>query len=157
MTAARRRAALLTSGFVVALLAGVPAVGATRTVTMRDSAYQPATVTVRAGDLVSWANGGQLPHDAVADDGSWSTGLLANSQRAAVRFQRAGTWRYHCSIHAEMRGTVRVVAAGAPMPPTDTVPAGADDAAIGRRVAILLGTLAALGTAWLTVRRLRSA
>jgi plastocyanin len=132
----------------ILLATGLPVVAATHTVTMRDNAYRSTRVEVRVGDRVSWVNGGQAPHDAVANDGSWSIALLTNGESGSVRFSRTGTWRYHCSIHPEMRGTIVVRSAGVTIPPTDTqAPSGIAAAIIG---------LAGIAAAWLTIRRVRS-
>src|SRR5687767_4666496 len=43
-------------------------------VTILDAAYDPAEVTVTAGQAVSWKNGGQQPHTVTAEDGSFDSG-----------------------------------------------------------------------------------
>jgi plastocyanin len=111
------RAASIALLVLAATAVGSPATAADRTVSMRDSRYVPGTVTIRPGDTVTWTNDGVLPHDATGD--GWSTVLLGAGQRDSVRFVRAGTYRYGCTIHAGMRGTV-VVRAGAAVAPPDT-------------------------------------
>jgi LPXTG-motif cell wall-anchored protein len=82
-------------------------------VTIRDFSYGPATVTVNAGDSVTWVNNGPTKHSATAQDGSFDTGLLAKGASASHTFTKAGTFAYVCSIHPFMHGTVKVVAAAA--------------------------------------------
>jgi plastocyanin len=80
-------------------------------VTIRDFAFAPASVTVDVGDTVTWANDGPTPHTATADDGSFDTGLLNAGESGSHTFEQAGTFRYFCQPHPNMRGTVTVRAA----------------------------------------------
>jgi plastocyanin len=65
---------------------------------------------------------------------------LANRPKPMkVRFNRAGRYTYYCNIHPGMKGTVRVVAKGAPIPS-----AKADGARVRAQVAKALATLKAL-------------
>ena len=110
----------IAAGLAIVVLAGAwgTAVAADRRVTMDGNAYHPATVTINAGDTVTWRNDDTAPHDAVGN--GWSTSLLTTGRSDAVTFRRAGRYRYTCSIHPEMRGTVVVRGgAGATVPPTD--------------------------------------
>jgi LPXTG-motif cell wall-anchored protein len=81
-------------------------------VTMKDFSFGPSSVTVNAGEAVTWTNQGPTKHSATADDGSFDTGLLSKGKSASHTFNKAGTFAYVCSIHPNMHGTVRVVAAG---------------------------------------------
>jgi hypothetical protein len=79
---------------------------------MGDFFFSPASVSVAVGDTVTWNNTGQAPHNAVADDGSFKTPDLNNGQSASHTFAEAGTFSYICTIHPEMKGTVRVLSSG---------------------------------------------
>jgi plastocyanin len=83
---------------------------ATKPVAMRDFEFAPATVRVSVGDRVTWVNEGpNEPHNATADDGSFATGDLAVGETASETFDRAGTFRYTCTLHpSQMRGKVVV-------------------------------------------------
>jgi plastocyanin len=83
---------------------------ASASVTMGDLFFSPASVTIAAGDTVTWRNTGQAPHNATADDGSFKTPTLDNGQSASHTFTQAGTFSYICTIHPNMHGTVRVLA-----------------------------------------------
>jgi LPXTG-motif cell wall-anchored protein len=76
---------------------------------MADFFFSPAAVSVAVGDTVTWRNTGQAPHNAVADDGSFKTPDLNSGQSASHRFTAAGTFSYICTIHPQMKGTVRVL------------------------------------------------
>jgi plastocyanin len=81
------------------------------TVTIRDFEFAPSSVTVNAGDTVTWSNEGPTPHSATADDGSFDTGIYGDGQSRSHTFEQAGTFRYFCTPHPQMRGTVTVRAA----------------------------------------------
>ena len=83
---------------------------ASASVTMGDLFFSPASVTIAVGDTVTWRNTGQAPHNATADDGSFETPTLNNGQSASHTFSQAGTFSYICTIHPNMKGTVRVLA-----------------------------------------------
>ena len=135
--AARRLAsAIAATGFV--LVVAPAAIAADTTVTAVDNEFQPATVTIDAGDTVTWVNNGNAPHDATGN--GWRTELLLSGESGSVTFDEAGSYDYICSIHPEMTGTVVVAAAGGsgggggggsdggggvPMPGTDTATAPA--------------------------------
>ena len=76
---------------------------------MGDLFFAPSSVSVAVGDTVTWHNTGQAPHNATADDGSFKTPTLNNGQSASHTFTQAGTFSYTCTIHPNMKGTVRVL------------------------------------------------
>ncbi len=77
-------------------------------VVMRNTAYDPATVTINAGDTVTWVNEDAPKHDVVGDSGEFQSNLLDLGQAYSFTFTQAGTYRYHCSVHSGMKGTVIV-------------------------------------------------
>jgi plastocyanin len=82
---------------------------ASASVTMGDFFFSPGSVSIAVGDTVTWRNTGQAPHNATADDGSFKTPDLNQGQSASHTFTRAGTFSYICTIHPNMKGTVRVL------------------------------------------------
>jgi plastocyanin len=125
----RRRTALLIGSLVASLTLGVGVVlAADRSVTIADFAFSPGTVTITAGDRVTWTNEDAVEHTATGD--GWDTGLLAQGGSGSIRFDRAGTYAYICTPHPSMTGTVVVQARASggggstvTPPPGDTVPA----------------------------------
>ncbi len=72
-------------------------------------AYQRSPVTVQAGQSVTWTwqdQGNQ--HSVSADDGSFESCLQNTGSTFTTTFAEAGTYPYHCSIHAQMKGVVTV-------------------------------------------------
>ncbi len=97
-------------------LAGVlalpPSVGAARTVTvvLKDVDFKPSTVRIRRGDSVRWVwRDGSTPHNVRSRGARRFKGSGTRTQgRHTVRFRRAGTYRYVCTIHIGMDGRVVV-------------------------------------------------
>jgi plastocyanin len=89
--------------------APVAASGGT-TVTMADFSYSPASITVNVGDTVTWTNSGpDEPHTATGD--GFDTGEVAVGSSASATFSQVGNFPYVCTLHANMTGTVKVLAA----------------------------------------------
>src|SRR5581483_5866904 len=55
-------------------------------VSIIDFAFQPAALTINAGDTVTWANNGSVPHTTTSLDGLWDSGLLNPGQTFSVPF-----------------------------------------------------------------------
>lgn len=85
------------------------AAGAT-VVFIKQFAYVPATVHVRAGQSVVWVNceTDGTPHTASADDASFNSGLLNRNDVFVRAFPAAESSPYHCDLHPFMKATVIV-------------------------------------------------
>jgi len=77
-------------------------------VTILDSGYDPAEIMIKAGEAVSWKNGGQHEHTVTADDGSFDSGAVKPGLEWSYPFKKAGTFAYKCSKDPGMKGTVKV-------------------------------------------------
>lgn len=92
------------------------ALGATSAVTIQNFAFAPNSVTITAGDSVTWTNHDAASHSAKFPDRA--TAVLAQGMSATLQFTVAGTFPYICGIHGTaMQGTI-VVRAAATVPPT---------------------------------------
>lgn len=109
------RTAALAGLALVAALAGasqaagvVPRSGAT--VVLRDIAFRKAVVRVQPGQRVTWTwNDRGVTHNIHSVGRPRFPGATARrSGSYAVRFARAGTYRYTCTLHPGMNGTVVV-------------------------------------------------
>jgi plastocyanin len=129
--------AVVAATVVLTAFAG-PALAVDKFVTMHASEFLPRTVTINAGDKVTWVNDDDVAHDAVGN--GWSTSILQQYDQDSVRFNRAGTYRYICSIHPTMKGTVVVRGSGGVTPDTAT-----DSRDLGRDGSDLASLLAWLG------------
>jgi plastocyanin len=82
--------------------------GPTATIEIRDFAYTPGTLTIAVGTTVVWRNRDSEPHTVRGADESVRSGALDQDESYSVRFDRPGTYRYGCSIHPQMAGTIVV-------------------------------------------------
>ena len=155
MARMRRWMTAATTVALAAWLVASPAHAADSGVAIAGFAFDPATVTIQVGDVVTWTNQDSVAHTATADDGSFDTGQLANGAFETVTFDTAGTFAYVCSIHAQMTGTIVVEGASTggggsetTPAPTDAVGAEADEGAwLGITLALaLLGIVMLVGT-----------
>jgi plastocyanin len=75
-------------------------------VVIRDLAFDPETLTVGAGDTVTWRwDDGAIDHDVVGD-GFRSDVMSEGTFRH--QFEEPGTFEYECSLHPNMTGTIEV-------------------------------------------------
>jgi plastocyanin len=84
-----------------------PGSPAAATVEIKNYAFNPSTITIRAGQTVQWNfddNG--IAHNVIGDDGLETADLTSGTYRHT--FTHAGTFNYHCSLHAAMLGVVVV-------------------------------------------------
>jgi plastocyanin len=83
--------------------------GGGSTVGIANFAFSPASITVKAGTKVTVSNHDTTAHTATADDGkSFSTGNIDPNASATFTLPKAGTFKFHCSIHPFMHGTIVV-------------------------------------------------
>jgi plastocyanin len=78
------------------------------TVMIVDFAFQPNTVSIKAGDTVVWTNQGPSQHTVTADNGSFDSSVLSPGQTFSHQFTALGTYSYHCAIHPFMHGQIQV-------------------------------------------------
>ena len=102
----RRLLLLLT--LVIGLTAAPPSLAATG-VSITSTGFRPAGVAVVADDTVTWTNNDTARHQIVANDGSFSSPVLAAGQSFTRVFKTGGTFVYRDGIHSGLRGTVGVI------------------------------------------------
>jgi plastocyanin len=67
--------------------------------------FRPQRVTISRGTRVRWINRDNVSHTTTGS--SWDE-TLSPGERFSRRFRRAGTFRYQCTIHFGMTGTIVV-------------------------------------------------
>jgi plastocyanin len=78
-------------------------------VVMQGIKFDPASVTVSAGDTVTWTNEDSVGHDVTGDGfKSGDPGGLQNGDTFEHTFDKAGTFDYVCTVHPGMEGSVKV-------------------------------------------------
>ena len=75
-------------------------------VMIRDGQPSPTQVTLSRGSSVTWFNRDATAHAWVGS--GWASGTLAAGAQYTRRFDRAGTYRYHCQLHAGEGGAITV-------------------------------------------------
>ncbi|MET3381243.1 MULTISPECIES: plastocyanin/azurin family copper-binding protein [Variovorax] len=83
--------------------------GSSSHVTIRNFAFEPAQITVKAGQRVSWQNDDGAPHGVVFKDGGTGIDLLLPGKTFARTFDKPGTYDYVCSVHPYMTARVTVI------------------------------------------------
>jgi plastocyanin len=78
------------------------------TVVMMNTAFSPANLTVAKGTTVTWKNNDGFDHTSTSNTGVWDTGTIAGGASKTTNFPDAGTFDYHCAIHAGMTGKITV-------------------------------------------------
>jgi plastocyanin len=77
-------------------------------VTIKDFAFNPATITVATGTTVTWTNEDSVTHTVTSDTGVFDSGDIHQGADFSYTFNTAGDYGYHCSIHTYMKGHVIV-------------------------------------------------
>jgi plastocyanin len=68
----------------------------------------PKTLTVAVGTSVRWTNSDDIPHTVVSEDRTFKSKVMDTDEHFTFTFSKAGTYKYFCSIHPHMTGTVIV-------------------------------------------------
>jgi plastocyanin len=80
-------------------------------VAIQNFSFTPQTLTVKAGDTVTWTNNDSAVHNVTSTDGPgtgaattglFSSGSMNAGQSYSYTFAKAGTYYYECTIHAAM-------------------------------------------------------
>jgi len=163
----RASCALLTSAMLLSAMTHADAANWTVDVGGAQLAFSPTTLTITAGDRVTFVNQGGF-HNVAADDGSFRCAKSCSGSggdpdsvlwSSTVTLASPGTFGYHCEVHGAagqgMFGTITVLAA----PPLQPPPQAAIDNVPNGSVAfyLLLGAALILGAALSWRRRSRSA
>jgi plastocyanin len=78
------------------------------TVKIVDFAFKPKVLEIAKGTKVKWVNKGAVGHTTTSNTGVWDSGTLAAGDTFSRTFKKAGTFKYHCSIHSSMTGKIVV-------------------------------------------------
>lgn len=72
--------------------------------------FSPAQITVVPGTKVIWTNRDDIPHTVVdsANPRAFKSTALDTDDIYSFVFTKPGTYRYFCSLHPHMQGTVVV-------------------------------------------------
>jgi plastocyanin len=76
-------------------------------VTIDNFTFSPAEVKAKVGDTVTWTNHDDIPHTVVAA-GKYRSKTMDTDGTFSFTFTSAGDYKYFCSLHPHMTGTVKV-------------------------------------------------
>ncbi len=79
----------------------------THTIVMHATAFAPLALTVQRGDTVIWVNKDPFPHTATAK-GAFDSKSIAAGAAWKYKARKAGEYKYLCTFHPNMVGTLRV-------------------------------------------------
>jgi plastocyanin len=107
---------LVVASFYAISAAPAPAAPAAADTTIKISEFlfSPISMTVAAGTTVHWKNLDAEPHTVRGVDNNFRSDPLDQNDSFAFKFDQPGTYRYVCSIHPQMLGTIIVKSAAAP-------------------------------------------
>ena len=77
-------------------------------VSIKDFEFAPAAISAKVGDVIGFTNDGEKSHTATLDEGDCGTEILPAGGAGGLTFSKAGTYAYHCAVHASMTGTIEI-------------------------------------------------
>lgn len=100
---------------------------ATNNVSVVDNAFMPSSVTINVNDTVlwTWAAANINMHSSTGPGSTplWDSGIHGNGFTFSFTYTTAGSYAYHCNVHATQLGNVTVQAPNQPPRVGLTVPA----------------------------------
>jgi plastocyanin len=106
MNLRRYQSQLIAAGMAMMCTAAQGA--APNSIEVKDFMFAPMTLTVNAGEKVTWVNKDDEPHTVVSDAGLFRSAAMDTNESFSFKFDKPGTYRFTCSIHPRMVGTVIV-------------------------------------------------
>ena len=71
--------------------------------------FSPSTMTIKAGDSITWTNMDTVAHTVTSDSGNeLDSPRFGKGQTYTYTFNTPGTYNYHCTPHPSMKGTIIV-------------------------------------------------
>ena len=72
---------------------------------IKDFAFNPKDIAIKAGTEVEWANQDSVIHDVTTE---FFDHDINPGESFSYTFAEAGVYEYHCDIHPQMTGTITV-------------------------------------------------
>ena len=107
------RKLMLLAGAIVLLIAPASAPAKTVTMDISKAGFVPATVTIQAGDTVSWTNKDTANHQVVCATCPFTSAVLAPNATATFTFTKVGKFGLVDPLNKNKKATVTVAAAPA--------------------------------------------
>lgn len=102
---------------------GEPSTASGPVVKMPLTQFDPAMISIKVGDTLTWENSNNIGHTLVQgtyevdaagqrtsekDDGTFTLDVKKQGDKVTHTYATAGTFTYYCTIHKAMNGTVTV-------------------------------------------------
>ena len=84
-----------------------PPVSGGASVSIKNFAYSPQSLTIKVGTTVTWTNEDDVTHSVTADTGGFNASI-GPGETVSFAFTKLGTYQYHCNPHPDMLGTIVV-------------------------------------------------
>ena len=94
---------------VFLLLAATPVRAEDATVKIGNFTFGPQELKVKSGTTVTWTNEDDIPHTVVSPN-NYRSKVLDTQGAYSFTFTTPGTYKYFCSLHPHMTGTIIVEA-----------------------------------------------
>ena len=130
--AATRVAALLLAVALAALALAPAVLAEDHDISIGNDAFEPAELTVVAGEPVTWTNASDGVQTVTSDDGTeLDSGDIGPGEAYGHVYEMPGSYAYHSEANPKLKGTIKVVAAPVtpepsgpqtPAPPEGTLP-----------------------------------
>ena len=83
-------------------------------VSMKNIAFAPATLTIQAGETVTWTNDDGVPHTVTSGSpgskgGPLDSGTISSGGTFIHKFDTPGTFIYFCEIHPSQMRDARII------------------------------------------------
>jgi plastocyanin len=72
------------------------------------SMFDPVSMTVPINTTVKWTNWDSYEHTITSDSKLFDSGNISPKGTFTYQFKNAGTYKYHCTLHPEMIGSIIV-------------------------------------------------
>lgn len=79
------------------------------TVRIRNSMFQPQTLTVHRGAMVTWRNDDDRPHAIKAENADIYSAILNTRGEYSFTFEKTGVFYYYDQLLPGVHGTIRVI------------------------------------------------
>ena len=77
-------------------------------VSIEDFAFVPPAIQAKIGQVIAFMNTGFESHNATFDTGGCATTTLQTGTTDGLVFTVAGSYPFHCTVHAQMTGTITI-------------------------------------------------
>jgi plastocyanin len=81
--------------------------GSTAAITIKDLHFTVGS-SVKAGSTVTVKNNDGFQHTVTADNGEFNVSIDGNGHATFTAPSKPGTYKFHCTIHSTMHGTLTV-------------------------------------------------